>query len=163
MSLRPLLLALLLALVLTALPVSVGVVLLADDRAPDPHRRPPAAMALLHAWDERRAAAWASGDPGELRELYATGSLAGRRDRAMLRAWSARGLRVEGLEMQLIAVRVRVWTADRVVLVVTDRLVGGVAVGAGVRRPLPHDDASTRVVALARVAGEWRVDAVSMS
>ncbi|MEP9364663.1 hypothetical protein ABLE68_16980 [Nocardioides sp. CN2-186] len=151
---------LLVAATVTAVVVGAALLLL-PSRAQAPHRTDVAAVALLRAWDDRRAEAWASGEPSRLRELYGTGSAAGRADRAMLRAWSARGLRVEDLEMQLVAVRVRVWTADRVVLVVTDRLARGVAVGGGVRRPLPEDHVSTRVVALARVAGEWRVDAVS--
>src|SRR6478735_1464958 len=146
-------------MLLTALVVGVAVALLPGDRRTPSPRVEVAAAALLRAWDERRAEAWASGEPRRRRDLYATRSAAGRADRAMLRAWSARGLRVEDLEMQLVAVQVRVWTADRVVLVVSDRLARGVALGGGVRQPLPDDEVSTRVVALARVAGEWRVDA----
>jgi hypothetical protein len=119
------------------------------------------AAAILHAWDDERAQAWASGDPAARRDLYTAGSPAGRADRAMLRSWHDRGLRVTGLRMQLLAVRVRVWSDDRIALVVTDRLAGGVAVGAGVRVPLPRDTATTQTMTLRRVAGEWRVQSVS--
>ena len=119
------------------------------------------AAAVLHAWDDQRAQAWASGDPAALRDLYTAGSPAGRADRAMLRSWHERGLRVTGLRMQLLAVRVRRWSDGRIVLVVTDRLAGGVSVGSGVRVPLPRDEPSTRRVVLRRVAGEWRVRRVS--
>lgn len=115
------------------------------------------AAAVLHAWDERRAAAWADGDVTALRFLYAPGSATGRADVAMLRAWRARGLRVEGSSMQLLRVDVRRADASRLTLVVTDRLVGAVAVGPGVRRSLPRDGASTRRIVLVRRAGEWRV------
>lgn len=120
---------------------------------------PPAieAAAVLHAWDERRATAWADGDVTALRSLYVPGSATGRADVAMLRAWVARGLRVEGSSMQLLRVEVRRTDGSRLTLVVTDRLVGAVAVGPGVRRPLPRDRASTRRIVLVRRAGEWRV------
>jgi hypothetical protein len=85
-----------------------------------------AALAVLRAWDERRAAAWAAGDPAALEELYAAGSAAGAED-------------------------------DRLVLVVTDRVAGGRAVGGGTDVPLPGDRPTTRTVALVRSAGQWRV------
>lgn len=113
---------------------------------------------LLHAWDDRRAEAWAAGDVAALRHLYAPGSGAGRADAAMLRTWRARGLRVTGLEMQLLAVEVRVSTPDRLVLDVTDRLAGGVVVPG--RVALPRDLPSRHVVTMRRIAGEWRVSRV---
>lgn len=120
----------------------------------------PPAVELLRAWDERRAEAWARGDPGLLRPLYTHGSLAGRHDRAMLRAWVARGLVVQGLDTQLLSVRELAHTATSWTLEVTDRIAAGVAVGRDGRRPLPHDQATTRTVSLRRVDGEWRVAAV---
>lgn len=113
---------------------------------------------VLHAWDDRRAAAWAAADPAALAGLYTPGSAAGTRDVAMLRAWSARGLRVEGLRMQLLAVDVRRRTPERLVLAVTDRLVGAVAEPGGL--PLPRDRASRHVVTMRWVEGEWRVSSV---
>jgi hypothetical protein len=117
--------------------------------------------AVLHRWDERRSAAWAAGDLRALGRLYVAGSAAGRADVAMLRAWRARGLRVEALEVQVLRVDVRRRVQRRVALVVTDRLVGATAVGPGVREPLPTDRPSTRRVVLRRLAGQWRVAAVS--
>ena len=54
-------------------------------------------------WDAARAEAWADGDVRRLGELYTPDSVAGRRDRAMLRAWLARGLVVRGLTTQVLA------------------------------------------------------------
>jgi hypothetical protein len=115
---------------------------------------------ILRAWDAHRARAWARGDVHLLRARYTPGSVAGRHDRAMLSAWTARGLVVRGLRTQLLSVRPLAHTRSSWTLVVTDRLVGGVAVGAGVRRPLPRDQATTRTVRLVRVHGRWRVAAV---
>ena len=121
----------------------------------------PAAVQVLRAWDAQRAAAWARGDPERLAALYTPGSVAGRRDRAMLRGWRARGLVVRGLRTQLLAVRElrhspSTWTVE-----VTDRLAGGVAVGRGIRQRLPVDKATTRTIVLRRVGGQWRVAAVT--
>jgi hypothetical protein len=119
---------------------------------------PPAnASAVLHDWDHRRAAVWAAGEPRALHSLYVPGSAAGRADAAMLRAWHDRGLRVEGMRMQLFDLDIRRASAARLDLVVTDRLTGAVAVGPGVRRPLPRDGATTRRVVLVRDGAVWRV------
>lgn len=120
----------------------------------------PDPVAVLRAWDGRRARAWARGDLRGLRDLYLPGSAAGRRDAAMLAAWTGRGLRVRGMRMQLLAARVRARSARRVEVVVTDRLAHAVAAGHGTRLPLPRDAASTRTVVLRRLAGEWRVATV---
>ncbi len=120
----------------------------------------PPPVEVLRAWDARRADAWARGDPRRLSSLYTPGSRAGRHDVAMLRAWTARGLVVHGLRTQLLSVRERAHSPTTWTLRVTDRLVGGVAVGRGLRRPLPRDEASTRTVRLRLVEGEWRVAAV---
>jgi hypothetical protein len=119
--------------------------------------QPAGASAVLHAWDDHRAEAWAAGDAAALRSLYAPGSPAGRADVAMLRAWRNRGLRIEGMRMQLLDLDLRRGSADRLDLVVTDRLTGAVAVGPGVRRPLPHDRATTRRLVLVREGRAWRV------
>lgn len=108
---------------------------------------------VLHAWDEQRAAAWAAGDVAGLRSLYVAGSPAGDADSAMLRAWRERGLRVEGMEMQLLSVQVRRRAPDLLVLDVVDRVVGGAL--------LPADLPTRHVVTLRMVDGEWRVAGVS--
>ena len=115
---------------------------------------------MLRAWDARRANAWARGDRRLLSSLYTRDSVAGRRDQEMLRAWLARGLVVRGLQTQLLEVREVRRTASIWTLVVTDRLVGGFAVGARVKRPLPRDAPTTRTVELRRVDGRWLVSAV---
>jgi hypothetical protein len=160
------------ALLVLGLTVGVaGALRLTDSRAPRPQLAPPPPSAtvsgpaadvleVLHDWDRRRARAWASGDPRSLRALYTPASVAGRRDAGMLRRWTGRGLAVRGMRMQVLDGRVRVHSADRLVVEVTDRLIGAVAVGRGVRRELPADLASTWAVTLRRVAGEWRVAAV---
>lgn len=117
----------------------------------------PAPVAVLHGWDQRRAAAWAAGDVPGLRGLYTRDSTAGAADVAMLRAWRERGLRVEGMRMQVLSVSVRADTGRRLVLVVSDRLAAAVAVGDGVRRPLPRDSVSTRRLVLVCGSGEWRM------
>ena len=120
---------------------------------------PAGPAAVLAGWDERRAAAWAEGDVGGLRGLYAAGSRTGAADVRLLRHYVARGLVVEGLVTQVLAVDVVERTSSRLVLVVTDRVVGGRAVGGGASEvALPADRASTRRVVLVRRDGRWLVD-----
>ena len=151
--------------VAAALSVALLLTVWSTTRQAEPARQPgtaraPEAVARLAAWDERRARAWADGDVAALRALYVDGSRTGRRDAAMLRAWVQRGLVVEDLGSQVLSARV-VRSGDRsVVLSVTDRTVGGVAVGAGRRISLPADRPSTREVRLRRVDGSWLVDEV---
>lgn len=119
------------------------------------------ALVVLHDWDRARAAAWSAGDVGALRRLYLRGSAAGERDVAMLRSWLARGLRVSGMSMQVVAIEVRARTAQRMVLVVTDRLVGASATRGPRRgRRLPGDTESTRLLVLARQHARWVVASV---
>ena len=118
------------------------------------------APGILALWDTERAVAWAAGDPSALRRLYAPGSRTGGRDAALLRSYLARGLRVTDMRTQLLSVAVRRSGPRRLVLEVTDRLVGGTAVGRGVRAPLPHDAPTTRLVGLRRLADRWVVSEV---
>jgi hypothetical protein len=137
---------------------------------PDGGRRGPAAppsrspgapagpAAVLADWDERRAAAWAEGDVDALRRLYVDGSRTGAADVRLLRHYVARGLVVEGLATQVLGLDVVERTSSRLVLVVTDRVVGGRAVGGGATRiALPADRASSRRVELVRRGGRWLV------
>lgn len=128
-----------------------------DERGDAATRDHVAALGVLRAWDERRAAAWASGDTVALAGLYVPSSRTGRRDVAMLEQYVTRGLRVVDMQTQLLAVDVRELGTTRVVVDVTDRVAGAVAVGRGVRRPLPADAATTRRVELRRQDGVWRV------
>ena len=114
--------------------------------------------AVLAGWDRRRAAAWSTGDVRALRSLYLPGSGAGEADVARLRAWLDRGLRVEGLRTQVLARRVVARGAGLMVLRVTDRVVGGMAVRAGgVRARLPAGRPGERTVTLVRHEGRWVV------
>ena len=118
---------------------------------------------VLRAWDADRASAWSTGDARALTRLYTAGSVAGRRDVAMLRAWTARGVRVTALTTQVLRLQVLVERRHRLVLVVTDR-VAQVSAGPVV---LPSDRPSTRRIVL--VCGgssdgagrRWRVASVS--
>ena len=172
-------------LVLAAAGVATGrlVVVLLDDAAPTAARtRPPAsasvaaaaqpqvtadrgrsvrrASAVLHAWDARRSSAYARGDPAALRRLYVPGSRAGARDLRVLRAYVARGLVVRGVRTQLLSLEVLDARDGALRVGVTDRRVGGRAVGRSVRAPLPRDAPSSTVVELLRHSGGWRVGAV---
>jgi len=115
----------------------------------------PGPAAVLAAWDERRAAAWASGDAGALAGLYAPRSRSGAADVRLLRAYARRGLQVQGLATQVLGLRVLERSPRRLVLVVTDRVVGGSAVGGPAPVALPADRASTRRVVLVRERGRW--------
>jgi hypothetical protein len=79
----------------------------------------------------------------------------------MLAAYVERGLRVTGIRMQVAAARVRRADDDRVVLLVTDRLVGAEARGKEGATPLPVDRWSRRRVVLVRAGERWRVSEVT--
>ena len=115
------------------------------------------ALALLRDWDDRRSQAWTEGDAGALAGLYTPGSRSGRKDRAMLAAYAARGLRVTGLQVQVLDASLRSRAPGRITLEVTDRVIGAHAVSDAFRIPLPRDRPSTRVISLRRVAGAWLV------
>ncbi len=118
---------------------------------------------VLDRWDLARAAAWSRGSVLALRSLYVPGSSVGRADVALLRRYRHRGLRVAGLRTQVLAWSVVSSRSDRLVLRVTDRLVGGVAVRAagGTRARLPVDRPSERVVTFVRRDGRWLVARVA--
>ena len=119
------------------------------------------AAAVLRRWDAARARAWAAGDVRRLGALYTPGSVAGRRDRAMLQAWLRRGLVVSDLRPQVLALREVRHGDGRWVLEVTDRVSSGQAVGRGAARPQPRDAATTTTVTQRRLHGRWRVESVS--
>jgi hypothetical protein len=134
-------------------PARLVAVPLADDR-----RAPEArALGVLRRWDVRRAAAWSAGDPAALARLYVRGSRTGAEDVADLRRWVRRGLRVTGLHQQVASLVLRRRSAHRVVAVVTDRTVDGVAVGAARRTALPASAWATHRVVLLQVGDSWRV------
>jgi hypothetical protein len=148
--------------------LGVAVVALSERGESEPDAAPVAAaapadgpVAVLRAWDERRAAAWAAGDVAALRALYARRSTAGDRDAAWLSRWLERGLRVHDMQTQVLRARVLEERADVLRLSVTDRITRAVASGRGVALPLPADSPSTWRITMRRASGEWRVAAVS--
>lgn len=128
---------------------------------PEPHS-PQVAREVLAAWDGRRARAWAAGDAEALRDLYASGSGAGRADVALLKRWTERDLTVVDMQTQVISLAVVEHGADRLVLDVTDRVVGARAVGGGGTRELPRGAPATRRIEMVRSNGEWLVADVSL-
>jgi hypothetical protein len=125
------------------------------------------ALAVLRAWDRRRAAAWAVGSADRLLHLYLPGSGAGSADARLLRAYRARGARVVGMRTQVLALAVLDQAPGRLRLAVTDRLSGLRVVSAtdpgGGRTGawLPRDTATARVVTLVRSTRHgWQVAAV---
>jgi hypothetical protein len=116
-----------------------------------------AASRVLRVWDHRRANAWARAEPAALARLYTPPSGTGARDVAELRRWRSRGLRVVGLRQQVAELRVRDRTSRSLVLRVTDRTVGGIAVGRHRRTALPASVWTTHRIRLRRTHGRWRV------
>ena len=120
------------------------------------------ALAVLRSWDDRRAAAWAAGDADGLARLYTAGSAAGAADVALLRRYTARGLVVRAMRMQLLRVQVLTSRPRVLVLEITDRLASAVAYAASTdARTLPRDAATTHRLVLRRVGGVWRMARVS--
>ena len=124
------------------------------------------AREVLRAWDRRRAAAWAAQDPAALARIYLPRAEAGRRDVALLRRWTDRGVRVTRLQPQVLALRVVEATDRRLVVEVTDRLGVVEPVTGGVAIDLPTDRATSRRIELRREPGarsRWRVASVRAS
>ena len=124
------------------------------------------AVAALHAWDERRAAAWAQGDRDALLRLYPRASSAGRADARLLDRYAVRGLVVRNMRMQVLRLRVLVAQPNRIILDVTDRFAGAIAVRVDddrVRRALPADGPTSRRLVLRRDGDQWLMADVSAS
>lgn len=116
---------------------------------------------VLAAFDRRRAAAYAEGSAEALRALYVDGSRAGAADVRLLRDYRDRGLTVEHLGVQVLALRVLDAASGRLRIEVTDRLVGVRVAGEQGVLDLPQDRPTTRVVTFLRPRGEWQVASVS--
>jgi hypothetical protein len=115
------------------------------------------ASSVLHSWDDRREAAWATADPAALRALYAPGSTAARSDVRLLRDYTRRGLVVRRIETQVFALHVLHADAGHLRLRVVDRVAGGVVSG----RPLGTTRPATRVIAFRRTGAGWQVVSVT--
>ncbi len=160
-----------LGLLVLVVPVLVGaVVLLSYDEpgsvTPGPRsastRVDVPALRVLRAWDARRSGAYAAGSARRLRDLYVAGSGSAAADLRVLGRYTARGWRVRGMRMQVIAIRVLEQRPRRLRVEVTDRLEGAVAVRRGRHVALPRDRASTRRLTLLRGPdGAWRVAVVA--
>lgn len=124
------------------------------------------ALRLLRAWDRRRAAAYAAGDAIELRRLYAPASRAGARDVATLRAYTSRGLVVEGITVQVLRARLRARSPTLLRLDVVDRVTGATAVtaapggGGSEAVALPAVRPTRRVITMVRAGPRWEVRSV---
>lgn len=118
---------------------------------------PTSPLAVVHAWDRRRAEAWARSDVRALRSLYTLRSHTGRRDVAALRAYAGRGLHVTGMRRQVLGFRVLARTTERIVVRVRSRVVGAVAVGAAGEAVLPTARPTTYRMVLVRAADGWDV------
>jgi hypothetical protein len=115
--------------------------------------------ATLAGLDAARSRAFAAGDAGPLRAVYATGAPALARDRSALAALTGAGLRAQGLRLTATSVVVRRRAGGRVRLAVTDvmppyRLVDAAGVVADRR---PGRGAASWTVVLSRDHGRWRV------
>lgn len=137
---------------------------------------PPAAPALtrpetqaariLRLWDSERAQAWALGDRRALRALYVDRAPAATSDVAMLDRWIDRGLRVQGLAMQVLRLDVIGRGDGWWRLRVTDRVSSADVVGPGMEGELvgpetPPGAARTRVLELREQDGTWRMASVT--
>lgn len=111
---------------------------------------------------QRRADAYARGSPAALVGVHRAGSASLTADRALLRSWSGRGLRVHDAVVRVAGVRPLHRSLGRVVLRVVHRLGAAVAVGHdGARRALPRDRPQAHRVVLVRTVVGWRIAAVS--
>jgi hypothetical protein len=119
--------------------------------------RQPHARQVLGVWDAARSRAFARGDGAALADLYVAGSRTGAADRAVMRGYRERGLRVTGMRTQVLSATVLRETDRRITLLVTDVLTDAVALAGDERWALPHDRPSTRRVVLVRTRGAWRV------
>ncbi|MGH3355745.1 MAG: hypothetical protein ACRDOJ_07580 [Nocardioidaceae bacterium] len=116
---------------------------------------------VLAALDLLRARAYAESDARLLRAVYTPRSRVLRVDRALLRRYHRRGVRVTGLRMRVIGLHVVERRGRHVVLRVREQVSGGVAISAGVRRMLSADEPETRLITLHRDHGAgWRIAAV---
>jgi hypothetical protein len=158
------------AVLVLALAVTAGVAWSAADDVPPAAGRsdqaraapgtPPSGWArTLAVLDADRSRAFAAGDPGRLRKVYAPDAPALRRDTVALRRLSAAGLRAQGLRMAATSVDLAGRSAGRVRLAVTDvmpayRLVDH---GGTVVEHRPGRGARSWLVVLARDGERWRV------
>lgn len=115
---------------------------------------------VLSRLDDRRARAYQRADPRLLRRVYVTGSTLLRRDRRMLHAYDERHVRLSGVRLELLRVRLLERHRAQVRLRVVDRLARPTAHTVAGATVLPQDLPTRRTVVLRRSFGEWRIAAV---
>ena len=150
-------------LLLVAPAVELASVEPVETTRPSPRSDLADSLEVLHAWDARRARAWAEVDSDALRALYVRGSEAGRADVRLLHAYEQRGIVVRRLVTQVFAVRVQHRDDETVRLKVFDRVAGGEVIHAGQPADMRSSRPVTRTVTFRRVSGSWRVSGVSGS
>lgn len=113
------------------------------------------AVGVLEQWEADRAAAYRATDPDALRALHVDGSIAGRRDVAVLRAYTQRGVR---LDLRTVTDRLIVLVATPGRVVVRRRArMDAVARRAGERRVLPRQAARWQRLELVRSGQGWQL------
>jgi len=112
---------------------------------------------VLTRLDRRRALAYVSADPRSLRSVYAPASTVLRRDRAMLRAYSERGISLSGVRLDLLAVHLIDRGSRWVRLRVVDRLRRPTAHAPRATMLLPQDQPTRWLIGLRRNADGWRI------
>jgi len=119
---------------------------------------------VLAGLDASRAEAFRAGDPATLTEVYTGGSDALAADRRLLRRYARRGLRVHGLRMEVVDLRLVGHTPGRATLRVRDRVGAGHVVDAeGRRTRLPADGFSEHRIVLVRTDTGWRIRSVAVA
>ena len=132
-----------------------------------PTSAPPTEQAPASRWervltrlDSARQAAYHAGDPALLLDVYLPGSAVLRRDRRMLMAYERRGVRLEGVRLEIQDVDVRRRDGRQVRLRVIDRLARPVAHTAAGDVALPQDLPTRRLITLVANDDGWRIAAV---
>lgn len=119
-------------------------------------------FSVLRRLVSRRSAAWRLGRPRLLQRVFVAGSTVLRRDRAMLRAYQARGLTVRAVRSHLLGILEIRSAPAYAVLSVTDQLGPATAVDRrGSSQLLPADRPTRHLVVLSRKAGRWLIARVA--
>jgi hypothetical protein len=116
--------------------------------------------AILARLDQRRERAYAASDATRLREVYVRRSPVLRHDLSMLRAYRDRGVRLDGVRLRVLDVRLVDRAGPYARLRIVDRLDRATAYTSQGTVRLPRDRATARVVVLRAGAGGWRIAAV---
>lgn len=138
---------------------SVAASLAASPAWPAPDERWSGVLARL---DDRRALAFSRANAHLLDKVYVPGSGLRARDGRVIEAYARRDLRVVGLRMTILALRVEAQSASTAVLSVVDRIRQARAVdSSGRSRPLPNDRPTAHRLLLRRLPTGWRIAAIS--